>query len=274
MSPVVRHPVVWCVLLFGGCVAVSVSVHPQATPAAEALRENGGAEAIDAARSIGDPWWDDAISDATPERRPTDQGQPPDRQIQRAMVVLRRELSLVRASCPSLVPEARKAILTAGLEGVGKAEAAKPALAPAARIVAPGAVVRIQAGGSVRHPDIAPIVEDAVAKAVARSALPDEAEAFAREVAARAARRREAAVVILVEAVDQTALLDQSQREALARALDKEWQPLWERLALQAGQSRVSGRSLPPGVAAVVADVLGQEAFNTWQERLRRLPGS
>lgn len=271
----VRRPVVWCVLLFGGSVAAtSGTVQAQVIPVAEAIREDVGAGAIDAATSIGDPWWDDANSDSASERRPTDQGQSLGRQTQRAMVVLRRELSLVRASCPSLAPEARQAILTAGLEGVGKAEVAKPAAAPAARVVAPGAVVRIQAGGSVRHPDVAPIVEDAVAQAVAQSALPDEAEAFTREVAARAARRREAAVAIIVEAVDQTAVLDVSQRQALARALDKNWQPLWERLAIQSGQSRVNGRQLPPGVAAVVADVLGQDAFNTWQERLRRLPGS
>jgi hypothetical protein len=271
MSLVFRNPFVWCVLLLAGA---SGTLHAQVMPAAEAVQGNVGDQVVDAAQSIGDPWWDDAKPDAARELRPSGQGQQPSRQTQRAMAILRRELSLVRAACPSLSPDARAAILSAALEGVGKAAATKPVAAPAPQIVAPGAVVQIQAGGSLRHPDIAPVVEEAVAKAVARSARPDEAEAFSHEVAARATRRREAAVAILVEAVDQTALLDESQRQTLARALDKNWQPLWERLAIQAGQSRVTGRQLPPGVAAVVADVLGRDQFNTWQERLRRLPGS
>jgi hypothetical protein len=275
MSLADRYPVVWCFLLVGGPVAaVSRISHAQEIPAVEAVQGNAEAQVVDAAYAIGDPWWDDVKPDAAREPRPTRPVQPPNRQAQRAMAIVRRELSLVRATCPSLSREAREAILTAGLQAVGKAEAAKPAAAPAQKIIAPGAVVRIQAGGSVRHPDVAPVVEAAVAEAVSKRALPEEAEAFTREVAARAARRREAAVAILVEAVDQTALLDESQRQALARALDKHWQPLWERLAFQVGQSRVTGRQLPPGVAAVVADVRGQDAFNTWQERLRRLPGS
>jgi hypothetical protein len=271
----VRYRVVWCVLLVGGPVAaVSGTLPAQVMPAVEAVHENLEIQVVDAARLIGDPWWDDANPHRAEERRPPGQVQVQSRNAQRGLTILRRELSLVRATCPSLAPDARGAVLTAGVQSFSKAETAKPAAAPALKVVAPGGVVRMQVGGSVRQPDVTPVVEAAVAKAVADHATPEEAKAFAREVTARGARRREAVVAILVEAVDQTALLDEGQRQALARALDKNWQPLWERLVFQVGQPRITGRQLPPGVAAVVADVLGPDAFTIWQERLRRLPGS
>ncbi len=236
------------------------------------------------ANVIGDPWWDE-VAPATAEAEPKDAAAEPVLQarqrsvIQRremALVVLRRELSVVRAACPSLSLEDRRAILTASLLAVEEVATSEPVAGQNQRVVGrPGVVVRVQVGGArVKQHDAARPVEEAVAKAVAEVAPAAEAESYRRELAARMNRRKAAAVAVLVEAVDQTAMLDDVQREALAAALNKNWQPFWEQSVTDAGRSRFTAARLPPGVAAVVADVLGQDAFNTWQERLRRLPGS
>ncbi len=234
---------------------------------------------------IGDPWWDEAApatpAEADPKAPPAEPIQQAHERARRfgqqtAMNVLRRELSAVRAACPSLSSEDRAAIMTAGLRAVDVTAAVKQPIVRGDQrvngIIAPGGAVqgRMRVVPSPMAAALASSIGEAVANAVAEVAPAAEAEAYRREVTARADRRRAAAVAVLVEAVDQTAMLDDTQREALAAAFAAKWQPAWEQVALQASQVRFTGGRLPPGVVAVVADVLGPEEFFVWQERLRR----
>jgi hypothetical protein len=276
MMSAFRHCVACVAVLASGLVVVDAS---------------GAAPAQAPDRSIGDPWWDEAVAE-------TAQNDPADEEVEEpaaaeaampqaagrnrihrrdgTMNILRRELSVVRATCPSLSLEGRRAIVRAGLlavEQIPRAGVVADRI-PAPRQVAPGVVLRVQVGGRAKPSDAAQLVESAIERAVAEGATPDEAQAYRRELEARAERRRAAAVAVLVEAVDQTAMLDDEQRQRLAAALDTKWQPFWDQGALHAGHARMTAARLPPGVAAVVADVLDPEEFKAWQERLRQLPGS
>ncbi len=254
---------------------------------------SGAADAQAPDRSIGDPWWDEAFAESTLNDPADEEVEEPEaaaaavpqaagrKRIHRrdgTMNILRRELSVVRATCPGLSLEERRAIVHAGLRAVEQVPAAGAAAAadkmPAPKLVAPGVVLRVQVGGGAKPSDAAQSLENAIEKVVAAVASPDDAKAYRRELEARAERRRVAAVARLVEAIDQTAMLDDDQRQRLAAELDSNWQPFWDQASLQAGHARMSGSRLPPGVAAVVADVLDPDAFKAWQERLRRLPGS
>lgn len=266
-----RHAVTCSAILFGGFIVAASGSSPAEVPG----------------RSIGDPWWDDALAESSNAGRGDDKAadpaaavaavpQPAGRErIQRrdgTMNILRRELSVVRATCPSLSLAERRLIVRAGLLAVDQMPRAGAEAVP--QQVAPGVVLRVHVGERAKPSDAARAVENAIGRAVAEEASPDEAQAYRRELEARGERRREAAVAVLVEAVDQTAILDDGQRQRLAAALNARWQPFWEQGAMQAASVRMTGARLPPGVAAVVADVLNPEEFKAWQERLRRLPGS
>lgn len=240
---------------------------------------SGIARAQVAERAIGDPWWDEAVP-ATAEAPLVEV---PAREMQArartvadqnrnvAMMALRRELSLVRAACPSLGAGQRATIVAAGLRAVDEGPAANAPVVHNHRAVRPGVVIRMQVQGRASTVASGRHVEEAVTKTLAEVAIPEEFEAWQREIAARAERRRAAAVAVLVEAVDQTAMLDDAERDRLAGALTEKWQAFWDQAAMQPG---LTAARLPPGVAAVVAEVLGPEDFNRWQEQLRRLPGS
>jgi hypothetical protein len=240
------------------------------------------AQAVD--HSIGDPWWDEAVAEP-PENdqadRPDEGAAPVPRAGARnhahrrdaAMNILRRELSVVRATCPSLSHGQRRAIVEAGLLGVEQLPRAR-AVADRVQLpqqVAPGVVLRVQVGGGAKPSDAAQSMQEAIAETIAEVASPDDAQAYHRELSARSERRRAAAVAVLVDSIDQTAMLNDEQRDTLAANLEKKWQPFWDQAAMQPG---MTAARLPPGVAAVVADVLGPEEFNRWQERLRRLKGT
>lgn len=201
----------------------------------------------DAADSaIGDPWWDDVAAPA-PAGAAND-GPPPVRNIAQqrlaaqrrgqSMEVLRRELSLVRATCPELEPEARATILAAGRAA---------------------AEDRAVIGGQT--------VEAAVHRAVQAVADGPEAAAHRREVSARGHRRRAAAAAVLVEAIDRDVLFDGGTRRELATALEAAWSPAWDQLAALAGRQRLSGGRLPAGVEGVVASVLDAKSYAAWRER-------
>jgi hypothetical protein len=222
------------------------------------------AQAVD--RSIGDPWWDEAAAPV-----PQAEAQNPMARRDGGMTILRRELSLVRATCPSLSRDERRAVVEAGLLGVEQRSRPGADRMQVPQQVVPGVVLRIQVNGEAKQSGAAQSVENAVAKKVAEVALPEEAKAYRRELAARAERRRSAAIAVIVDTVDQTAMLDEDQRNKLTAALETKWQPFWDQAALQSG---ITSARLPPGVSAVVADVLSPKDFNRWQERLRRLPGS
>lgn len=218
---------------------------------------------------IGDPWWEVSASTPLPVEDDTPEvpGRPVNQAKERivlkrrelAMNVLRGELAVVRRTCPNLAPEARRAILSAGIEVVD-------ASVQAERLRLDN---QISGTGPVGPPVVA-----AVGRAVEKAATEQEASAYRRELSARAERRRAAAVAVLVETVDRTAMLDDEQRERLASALNTKWQPFWDHGTTQAGHARMTANRLPPGVVAVVGEVLDPDEFSAWQEQLRRLPGS
>jgi len=230
-----------------------------------------------AADAIGDPWWDDCAPPAAEERpaeEPADKGLRclHDARRKAAMNFMRRDLSLLRGACPSLSVAQRAKVVAAGRLAIDQLAMDGARAAAEQRPEAPGVVVKNQ-GGS-RMAEAQATVGVALATALQEVASADQVKAYERDLAARAERRRAAALAVLVNTIDQTAMLDVAKREALAIALEKNWQPFWEQAALQTGQTRMTGARLPPGVAAVVADVLGREAFHAWQERLRRQPES
>lgn len=204
----------------------------------ESVMQGNGLPADAAGPTIGDPWWDDVPEPAPAVRQVPRAPARPRVSLQhrgQAMESLRRELSLVRAACPGLAPGARGAIVAAGRTAAGD----RPA-------------------GSV---------EAAVARAVQAAAGPAEVAAFRREVVAREARRRAAAAAVLVEAVDQDALLDDRTRQALSDALAAAWRPTWDQVGAAAARQRFTGTRLPPGVEAVVASVLDADSLAAWRER-------
>lgn len=234
------------------------------------------------AESIGDPWWDDVMP-ADAEAEPRLQAQPGERAQQgidrqrrqaAAMNILRRELSLVRGACPSLSVDQRSTIVRAGLQAIDEPKAPGQAVVGPKGVDGAAGGIQVEVQARDRVPAMPGMVVDAVAKAVGKVASAEEIEAYHREIAARAARRQAAALAILVDVIDQTAMLDPAKRDELAVALEKNWQPFWEQAALHIGQSPNSVTHLPPGVAAVAAEVLGPEAFEVWQARLRREAGS
>jgi hypothetical protein len=206
--------------------------------------------------TIGDPWWDEAAPAVRPaaERAAGGVAQPKDpahRQAQgrlagvrrsRGMQLLKRELSLVRASCPSLTPTARERIVAAGL-----------------------AVVESQAVG--RTP-LANGVEAELGRVLEEAAGPAAAAAYQRELDARAARKRAAAIAVLVAAIDADAELPAEQRRAVTAALRREWRPEWESVLATAQRQRVAQDRLPQGVVGVAAAVLDEETFAAWQKRV------
>jgi hypothetical protein len=206
-----------------------------------------------AAAAISDPWWDQRATEAAdPKPAPLPRDSAAERMaMQRqgvAEAALRRELSVVRAIASDLDPAARRELFTAGEQAVERL-AARRALSS----IQPLATQEIQ---SVLEP-------------VLRSIDRDRAAAYRAEIAARAARRRQAALAVLVEAVDQEALLTEPERAALAAGLEERWQSDWENLALAASRARITAARLPPGVADAARRSLSPERFAAWQERLR-----
>ncbi len=216
----------------------------------------GGSTGPAAAAEIGDPWWDEAAAPRSSAVEPA-LGQRPNVQERMALqrqalaeAALQRELSVVRAIAADLDPAARRQVLTAGDQ----------------------AVERLAAGGGPLQASIqqqsAQVIQ-AFLERTLRAVDPQRAAAYRGEVSARAARRRVAALAVLVEAVDQEALLTEPERAALAAGLEERWQPDWESLALAASRSRITAARLPPGVAEAARQVLSPERFAAWQERLR-----
>jgi hypothetical protein len=164
----------------------------------------------------------------------------------RAESVLVRELSRVREACPGLDPAQREAVLAAGR-----------------------ALVEDQASG--RAP-LANGVETLLEQALEEAAGPDVAVVYAEEVASRVARRKAAAIAVIVEAVDRDALLDDEQRRAVTATLAQRWRPEWESVAATALRQRVTFARLPPGVPDAVAVALDPETVTAWRARAVEVP--
>ena len=207
--------------------------------------------------AAGDPWWTDgddaagaagAPAPAAPQAAVVQPAQVRLAQARRtrAESVLVRELSRVREACPGLEPAQRAAVLAAGR-----------------------ALVEDQAAG--RSP-LAGGVETVLEQALEEAAGPDVAVVYAEEVASRVARRKAAAVAVIVEAVDRDALLDDDQRRAVAAKLNQRWRPEWESVAATALRQRVTFARLPPGVPDVVAAALDPDTVAAWRARAVEAP--
>jgi len=205
--------------------------------------------------AAGDPWWtagDDAAraaaAPAAPQAAVVQPAQVRLAQARRtrAESVLVRELSRVREACPGLEPAQRATVLAAGR-----------------------ALVEDQAAG--RSP-LAGGAETVLEQALEEVAGPDVAVVYAEEVASRVARRKAAAIAVLVEAIDRDALLDDDQRRAVATTLTQRWRPEWESVAATALRQRVTFARLPPGVPDVVASALDPDTGAAWRARAVEVP--
>jgi hypothetical protein len=201
--------------------------------------------------AIGDPWWDQAGGEPAAVAEPAaDVQERGRRQAQarltavrrsRGMQILRLELSRVRAACPELAVAARTKLVAAGREAVeGQAAGRTPLV-----------------GG----------VELALEQALQEHAGSLAAKAYTLQLEACAARRQQAALAVLVEVIDQDAVLDDEARQRLADALRQHWRPEWEAVVTTAARRRLGVSSLPAGVADATAAALDADAFTVWRRR-------
>lgn len=128
---------------------------------------------------------------------------------------LQAELELVRRTCGSLPPEARKAIVAAGGEAV-KATAKQ------------FAAWQFGERGKKKF-DGRQTIHEAVAAAVKPHASPEEFTAYEREHAARMTRREQTARFLIVAKLDRELELSAAQRDAIAADLEKRWEAGWIR---------------------------------------------
>lgn len=205
--------------------------------------------------TIGDPWWDEAAPAGKPAAAAAEQAaaDPKGRARQQAqarlagvrrsrgMQMLRRELSLVRASCPTLDRAARERLIEAGL-----------------------AVVESQAAG--RTPLVNGI-EPTLGRLLEEVAGPSAAAAYREEIEARSTRNQEATIAVFVAAIDAEAELPADRRDAVAEALWRAWRPEWEAAAAAAPRQLVSRGRLPGGVVEAASAALDEETLAAWRQR-------
>jgi len=192
-----------------------------------------------------DPWWwGDAAPafDDRPQPMQTAQARLAAVRRGRGLQALQRELSVIRAAVPALDAATRAEILAAGRQAVDDQAAGRIPLA----------------GG----------VESVLEKTLWTEVGPAAAAAYRAELAARAARRRSAAIAVLVESIDRDALLDRAGRDALAAELRDRWRPEWEAVVAAVQRQRVGAAELPPGVAEAAAAALDGDTFAAWRKRV------
>lgn len=130
--------------------------------------------------------------------------------------VLRTELEMVRQACPDLPPRARQEVLAAGRMAV-----TKTALEFATR--------QMLGGPPRRSFDARRNIQAPIARALEPHASADELAAYAREQAARMARRAAAARVAIVAKLDRQLDLTAAQRRAIEDDLEARWDDAWLR---------------------------------------------
>jgi hypothetical protein len=250
-------------------------------------------QADDAADAIGDPWWDEAEAkrpaaenapEAEAEAEDADAEEPADAQAmlqaqlraqaemlaqnvrQQGLTILRRELSLVRHTCPSLEKQQRALVLEAGRGAIDRAVDAQ-----------------MQAvGGGRRRPAQRTDVDTAIRAALTASvkANADDAElaAYEAEHRLREDRRKAAVVAAIVAEVDREAYLDDADREALAKTLVESYRERWRPAvaALQQNGMAVPDENILPGLERCVERALGKERKAQWvaaRDEARKLAG-
>jgi hypothetical protein len=252
-------------------------------------------QADGAGDAIGDPWWDEAeakppAAEQAPDAEAEDAEaeEPADAQAmlqaqlraqvemlgqsvrQQGLTILRRELSLVRQTCPALEKQQRALVLEAGRGAIDRA-----------------VDEQTRAAGGRRRPakrtDLEAAIRDALTAAVQANAQAAESAAYAAEHQLRVERRKAAVVATLVAEVDREAYLDAAEREALAKVLTESYRERW-RLAVAALQQNAiqGGRAVPdesilPGLERCVEKALGKDRKNTWvaaRDEARALAGA
>jgi hypothetical protein len=236
--------------------------------------------------AIGDPWWDDveaARPDAKPQPVAADEApaaEPADAQAmlraqvemfaqnvrQQGLAILRRELSLVRQSCPSLEKQQRAIVLEAGRGAIDRA-----------------VDEQMQAAGNGRRrqakpTDLEAAIRDGLKTSLKANASDAELAAYEGEHGLREERRKAAVVAALVAEVDREAYLDDAEREALAKGLTASYRERWRPAvtALQQGRMFVPDESNLPGLERCVEKALGKERKAQWltaRDEARRLAG-
>lgn len=227
----------------------------------------------DGGEAIGDPWWDEAEAGRQaekPRREAADKAQAEmlaQSVRQQGRAILRRELSLVRQSCPSLEKQQRALVLEAGRGAVDRA-----------------VDEQIQAVGGGRRPfesptDLETAIRDALKAAVKANADDTELAAYEGEHGLREERRKAAVVAALVAEVDREAYLDDAEREALAKGLMASYRERWRPAvtAFQQNAMVVLNENILPGLERCVEKALGKPRKDQWvvaRDEARKLAGN
>jgi hypothetical protein len=238
----------------------------------------------DAGDAIGDPWWDDAAAKpeaevfAKPAADPaadTDdeaaaEDADPQAQMQaqlraqaemmrtgaqqQGLAILRRELSIVRQTCPSLERQQRAIVLEAGRAAIEKAVDDQMT-----------AVLGRRRG---RQADVETAIGEALRASVAANATAEESAAYEAERGLRRERDKQATIAAIVADVDRDAFLDDAEREALAKALAESYRERWRQVVRALQQGMVEFGAPPPqGVDRCVEKALGKERKAEWLAR-------
>jgi hypothetical protein len=221
--------------------------------------------------AIGDPWWDEAAPapkagnpDAAPAA-PAGENPQGNREDQREaemvrmgarqqyLTILRRELSIVRQTCPSLERQQRALVLEAGRAAVDKAVEEQITAALGRR--------------RGRQAVIEAVIGEALQKSVVANAADGEAAAYEAERGLRQERAKQATIAALVADVDRDAFLDDAEREALTKALAEAYRERWRGALAALQNGGLIGGNLQQGMDRCVEKALGPERKAEWLAR-------
>jgi hypothetical protein len=173
---------------------------------------------------------------------------------------LRTELEMIRRSCGSLSPEARKEILA-----VGRAAVTRTALDFATR--------QMQGGQPMRALDTRAGIQQPLEKALAKHASATEFAAYQSEQRARQGRRRAAARVAIVAKLDRQLDLTAEQRQAIEADLERRFEDSWLRELDDHGVIMNNYRPAPDYANACIEPHLDGSQVEEWQ-RWRKAAGT
>lgn len=230
-----------------------------------------GVDVVVEGDAIGDPWWDEveekSAAAANPVAAGDEAGVESDLVTQhlreQGLTALRRELSVVRQTCPSLERQQRALVLAAG-RGAIDSLVAEAEIARRNKIARDNPV----RGRPGKLGDVAAAVEAAVRTSVSANATPDESAAYEAEQPLRRERAKQAAASVIVAAVDRDAYLDESERESLVESLAASYRERWSPalVAMQQGRGVETSTRLQ-GVERCVEQALGKERTAAWRKQ-------
>lgn len=170
--------------------------------------------------------------------------------------MLESELELVRRTCGSLDPAARRKIRAAGLAAVAEASRG---------VAERGFGARADAEFDPRE-----AIRRRVAERLAGEADPGELAVYRREVQAREARRAEAERLLIVARLDRQLGLSGRQQRAIEAALEAAWEPDWGRVVRDRGARRINSYPVAPDYAtAAIAPHLEPDQLAEWEDWCR-----